>query len=628
MKKLYRIFIVFIAAWIFHLHLGGYVIAQAPEQDCLHALSICGDLFTQNKPYSGGGNIDELSFPHNNPCLEANETNSVWYRVHVFRGGSIEFDIIPNQNTDDLDFIVFDLTSASCEDILSGDALSIRCNYSSAKGNTGLMEGYVNSDAGSSGPSYCSPIQAKAGDTYFLMVNNFTSNRTDYEIRFNGTAGIGDETRPQMLFTEVSACNPYGARIHVSKNILCRSIAPDGSDFTIIGPSSVSITHASPGICMPDGTTATIDIRFKDPVRTKGQYLIRLQVGTDGSSLADDCGDISGNEETIMMVSYDSFITSTAIQHPDCHQNDGSITVSNSGGNPPYSYVWNTGSLQTSSTLANLKSGAYRLTITDKAGCREQFNFSLSDKGGPVTKISEKCPDKKGGKLSCLVSGGIQPYQFQWSTSPVQSLPDATGLKAGTYSVSVTDAAGCTGVAIKTLTLPESIGYDALKKNAECGKSNGSIRAIIRGGKAPYLYAWNTNPPQFNAEATNLVAGLYAVTITDAVGCIAIFTEPVNNINGPDVTIDSLHHEACGRNDGSMWVTDSDRLSYEWLTAPWGQGHAATGLSSGIHAVKISDSTGCSTVLSAKINAMTGPMLQVSAIQDASCYASDGMIEV
>ena len=123
------------------------------------------------------------------------------------------------------------------------------------------------------------------------------------------------------------------------------------------------------------------------------------------------------------------------------------------------------------------------------------------------------------------MSGGTAPFTYSWNTSPVQTTAIASNLIAGTYTVTVTDAAGCITTATVTITEPPVLAATTVGNNVDCfGTATGSATVNVTGGTAPFTYSWNTLPVQTGATATGLTAGTYTVTVTDAMGCITTAT--------------------------------------------------------------------------------------------------------
>ncbi|NDG80072.1 MAG: hypothetical protein EBX47_11755, partial [Synechococcaceae bacterium WB8_1B_057] len=120
-------------------------------------------------------------------------------------------------------------------------------------------------------------------------------------------------------------------------------------------------------------------------------------------------------------------------------------------------------------------------------------------------------------------------YTYAWSNNTTQE--DPQNLAAGTYTVTVTDANGCTATATTTITQPSGLSSSFTQVNVGCfGNSTGSINLTVTGGVAPYTYAWTNNATTQNL--TNIPAGVYTVVATDANGCTTTQTVTITQPQG------------------------------------------------------------------------------------------------
>ncbi|MEZ4959932.1 MAG: DNRLRE domain-containing protein, partial [Saprospiraceae bacterium] len=161
-------------------------------------------------------------------------------------------------------------------------------------------------------------------------------------------------------------------------------------------------------------------------------------------------------------------------------------------------------------------------------------SFSLASTQVDVTP----CFGATNGAINLSPSGGIAPYTFNWSDiGSAGNLQNRTGLVAGDYNVTVSDAASCAAVANFTLTQPTAINISGAVNNAvPAGSSNGAIDLTVTNGTSPYAYAWSASSggvvPSGQAniqDLTGIVAGIYKVTVTDAGSCTATATYTVKN---------------------------------------------------------------------------------------------------
>jgi len=136
-------------------------------------------------------------------------------------------------------------------------------------------------------------------------------------------------------------------------------------------------------------------------------------------------------------------ITKT-INLPKCSTSDGSISLAVTGGKSPYTYSWTDGS--TNSTLSSLAAGIYSVIINDASGCEQYGDYELNNIGAPeiiLDSIDTAQCNQNIGAINVSVSGGIEPYTYNWSDANSSTTQDISGLAVGFYDLVVTDNNGC-----------------------------------------------------------------------------------------------------------------------------------------------------------------------------------------
>ena len=209
---------------------------------------------------------------------------------------------------------------------------------------------------------------------------------------------------------------------------------------------------------------------------------------------------------------------------------NGYATATPTGGTPSYQWLWSGGSNLNSQTNHGLTAAGspYGVTITDANGCSAQESVTVVDQPGPTATISNivhpACNGQNTGSATVSGSGGTGPYTYAWNTTPQQTSTTAVNLAAGTYIVTVTDANLCTVTATAILSNPTNLNAYIVAQQIKCfGACDGTAYVNVTGGTSPYTYLWNNL--QNTQTATNLCAGTYSVTVSDAHGCSLVRTE-------------------------------------------------------------------------------------------------------
>lgn len=309
---------------------------------------------------------------------------------------------------------------------------------------------------------------------------------------------------------------------------------------------------------------------------------------------------------------------------------DGTASISINGTDPPYTFIWdaNTGG-QSSSTANNLSAGTYNVTVTDALGCDSVYSVTILEPDSLLSNISSNisasCFNGNDGSATVSAVGGTSPYSYQWSNS--QTTQKANNLSAGSYSVTVTDANGCTSINTATISEPTQLSSSFTSSSSvSCfGGSDGTATVLASGGTAPYTYQWSNN--QTTQTASNLSAGTHSVSITDANGCILTNSVLITEPTVLNTSVNIVQNALCaGTNTGSATVTASGGTApYSYLWSNSQASATATGLAAGKHFVLVTDANGCSRTDSIIITEPNYLSSAISSKSDVSCYnGSDG----
>lgn len=298
---------------------------------------------------------------------------------------------------------------------------------------------------------------------------------------------------------------------------------------------------------------------------------------------------------------------SEAIQDLGCSgQSNGSINLSVKGGQAPYTYKWSNGS--TSEDLNNITAGDYSVIVKDLTGCSFQASYSVkaaTQMGVKETIQPESCAGAGNGAIQVNVQGGTAPYTYKWSNGHNTSI--LTDINAGDYSLTVTDALGCTVEKKFALGTDSALEIEMLDQtNSECaGSSAGSIHLAIKGASGKYTTKWSDDPSAgLNRE--NLPAGTYHLSVSDESGCNVSKSFAIEEAKALQARIETTLDVDCaiGAITGVAWVSIQGGMQPYQIS--WSSGEEATReinfYSSGSLKVRVTDALGCTSQTEVRVN--------------------------
>lgn len=304
-----------------------------------------------------------------------------------------------------------------------------------------------------------------------------------------------------------------------------------------------------------------------------------------------------------------TFSISAAVSNVSCNGlNDGSILINNGNGTLPLVYSWSNGSTQ--SSVSNLSSSVYSVSLTDANNCKLDTSFAVNQPSVfSVVLDSLKnvdCFSNAAGYIAILLNGGTAPYTYQWSNLTGASIN--SNLVAGIYSVSVSDVNNCVLDTAFTITEPSAIVLSKTITPSSCGAQDGAIQTSISGGTGPYYYLWNTG--SFNPSISNLNGGNFIIQVADANSCLYTETITVGASNVINVTI-IAPQQTCE----NVLVTFSanatggnNNYSYAWSNGlPNTSGVSVNAPSNTIYTVTVTDSQNCSGVATHSLTVYQNP---------------------
>lgn len=337
---------------------------------------------------------------------------------------------------------------------------------------------------------------------------------------------------------------------------------------------------------------------------------------------------------TIVIPEPEELIVTITPVHVSCFGlSTGEATANVAGGIPPYTFLWDDPLAQTTQTATGLAAGTYNVIVTDANGETATASVVISEPELLVVTVTGFGPTTAGGSdgfATAIVTGGTPPYTYLWNDPLAQTTQTATGLTAGTYTVTVTDANGCTTDETITLTDPgtELAVYIVIDNNVSCyGMSDGQATAVVTGGMLPYTYLWNDPLAQTTATASNLAPGTYTVTVTDSEGTIVTTQITITEPSQLALFVGGSNPTAVGAADGEATANASGGTppyTYLWDDPLAQTTQTATGLTAGTYTVIVTDANGC-TIQSTITLVDPDPSLQVFAyvIDNVACYGGN-----
>ena len=343
-----------------------------------------------------------------------------------------------------------------------------------------------------------------------------------------------------------------------------------------------------------------------------------LPAGTYTVTVTDNNG-CQQNDTIAIMDNSAGTAATNIVQNVSCNGVcDGSATVTMTGGTAPFTYLWNSGANPTDQNVTGLCAGTWTVDVTDASGCVASTTVTVTEPAVlavSTTGTDASCNGASDGTLSAITTGGTAGFTYNWvddnTTLTVGTNVNETGLPAGSYTVNVTDANGCTTSATQIISEPTAIVLTTSSTDASCGQSDGSVTVSAAGGSGVYVsYDWDDGSISVGSgtSITGLPSGSYNVLVTDDVGCTATATVTVGDLTGPSASIVATTDVLCnGGTDGTADVTatgGTGALTYNWMPGNL-SGTSQTGLAANTYTVTVTDANGCSDNITVTINEPT-----------------------
>ena len=329
--------------------------------------------------------------------------------------------------------------------------------------------------------------------------------------------------------------------------------------------------------------------------------LNNLGAGTYVLTLSDANGcRLASAPQTINPINFPTLVSSS-VDSIDCHNgNNGRISLSFAGGNPPITYLWSDGSTQ--AQRQNLSAGTYTLTLSDALGCTLSPPSFVLSQPNPLqitllNLVNDTCGSTGLGSIEVSSQGGVPNYRYLWNNG--QTTQNLQNLQAGTYTLTLSDANDCQAIFSTQVSLPPgTVSVQIQAQDNPCaGQSQGSINAIVSGGSGFHSYLWSDGST--NASLLNLAAGTYSLTVTDSLAssltCRILNTVQIGQPLALDLDTLALNNIDCHNNQTGL-IDLLGRGGVPPYTYAWSNGATSNrleNLASGLYTLSLSDANNC-----------------------------------
>ncbi|MCB9197659.1 MAG: T9SS type A sorting domain-containing protein [Flavobacteriales bacterium] len=425
-----------------------------------------------------------------------------------------------------------------------------------------------------------------------------------------------------------------GNSITQTQNVIIDDVTPP----TITAPTDIIVAANSTG-CTATGVslgseTTSDNCSGAVTVSNNAPTIFPEGITTVTWTATDAAGNSSTSTQTVEVVNGVGVSGSTSISVTDVNcngGNDGSIDITQTGGVTPISFSWTGPSGYTSADEdpSNLIAGGYSATITDAIGCFITGTITVNEPTAITISINQTNPSTCGignGSIDATVAGGVPSYGFEWDNSEVTE--DISGLSAGVYVLTVTDAHNCISMSTVTLVDPAApiVVVDSVHHVSCHGIMDGEIFTTVSGGSTPYTYDWDNDgigDLDDLEDVSSLGGGIFNLFLSDAAGCTALASATVIEPDAISVSSASTDVLCFGGSTGTATLTSSGGTGV--LTESWG-GEDPAALSMGTYTYTVTDDNGCVATGSVSISEPTELTLNITGNDEIN--GNDGSVDL
>lgn len=406
--------------------------------------------------------------------------------------------------------------------------------------------------------------------------------------------------------TQTVSCDGFRATIANRRNATCNT--PNGAFTVVVNGGQSPYTYNI-------GNGTTVSPNFTN-----------LSSGTYSITITDSNGCQTTQATAISSLDPPSVFIVDQIA-ATCGQASGGFTILAFGGIPPFQYNIGDG-FTNNNRFERLSPGIYEITLSDASGCQTTETAIVAEEEAlrlTIDKLTDASCGLNNGRVEGLLIGGIEPILYQ--LGPLSSNAPRFGeLASGEYIMTALDANGCSASHSFTIdATPPLLLNIANVKNADCAQRSGQITVNATGGTPPIRYDFGSGIT-VNPVFSNLAAGVYFITATDANGCTAVQSARVEVSENLRVEIINIKNATCSKDNGTFTVRASNgQTPYRYDI---GNGATTnpifTNLESGNYKVTITDAAGCRVIKEVNIEAVPPLAINIANIVNANCNTGRG----
>ena len=322
-------------------------------------------------------------------------------------------------------------------------------------------------------------------------------------------------------------------------------------------------------------------------------------------------------------------VSLTTINEPCFGDNNGSITANPTGGTPNYTYHWSNNA--TTPSIGNLAIGAYSVTVTDNIGSTATATTTITQPTQLALTLNDSsvlCFGYTNGQLKAQPWNGTPAYSYKWSNGNTTQVATNLSTTGSPYSVTLTDAIGCTITKSAKITQPTRLIASATKTDAKCNSAtDGTVTLTHSGGTPGYTYSWSNSATTQNLAAVGI--GTYTVTVRDVNNCTVTTSAVVNQPTMVMATATATNAKCFGSKDGTVFLTPgggTPNYTFSWSNNATTQNLVVVGV--GNYTVTVKDANNCTKTASETVNQPTMITLTTTVTNVTNQNNNDGSITI